>query len=105
MAQKTTNRDIFGPGPGCHLTPTWKICVYTLSGTSSGWTELKDSILNIHDFRRSLLREMDASPELRKDGNVRSLYRHTANLRLIAADANYSCWAFDGRVGHQNGTF
>ena len=66
-------------------------------GYNSGWTELKDSILNVHDFGRSLLGEMVASPELRKDGNVRSLYCHTANVRLIAADANYSCssnWYF-----------
>jgi WD40 repeat protein/pimeloyl-ACP methyl ester carboxylesterase len=39
-------------------------------GYNSDWMEWKDSILNIHDFGRSLLGEMTISPYLKRDGNT-----------------------------------
>jgi WD40 repeat protein/pimeloyl-ACP methyl ester carboxylesterase len=39
-------------------------------GYNSDWMEWKDSILDIHDFGRSLLGEMTISPHLKRDGNT-----------------------------------
>ena len=39
-------------------------------GYSSDWGDGKDSVLNIHDFGKSLLAEVIDSPEIRKDGDV-----------------------------------
>jgi len=39
-------------------------------GYNSDWAERKDSVLNIHDFGKSLLSEIMNSPDIMKDGNV-----------------------------------
>lgn len=39
-------------------------------GYSSDWGDGKDSVLNIHDFGKSLLAEVINSPEIRKDNDV-----------------------------------
>ena len=39
-------------------------------GYNSNWAEWKESILNTHDFGRSLLGEMTISPHLKRDGNT-----------------------------------
>jgi WD40 repeat protein/pimeloyl-ACP methyl ester carboxylesterase len=39
-------------------------------GYNSDWMEWKDSILNIHDFGRSLLGEITISPHLKRDSNT-----------------------------------
>lgn len=39
-------------------------------GYDSDWVDRKDSVLNIHDFGKSLLSEIMNSPEIMKDGDV-----------------------------------
>lgn len=39
-------------------------------GYSSDWASMKESVLNIHDFGKSLLAEILNSPEIKGDGDV-----------------------------------
>jgi hypothetical protein len=39
-------------------------------GYNSDWGETKESILNIHDFGKALLGDIENSPEIRQDGHV-----------------------------------
>ena len=73
-------------------------------GYNSDWTDRKDSILNIHDFGRSLLGEMITSPDLRKDASVNILKGKFLQAALLTeADSNCTHRPLNGGSGDQKG--
>lgn len=68
--RKGTDPRLFWPQNWLPLEPAFKdVSVHTF-GYNADWGDTKDSILNVHDFGRTLLGEMKISPHIRNGGTV-----------------------------------